>query len=104
MTSKSKTVTRSALAILTLILMAALTSCRTSQPSADDPLIVTEYRYLPIPAVSWPEFPDPKGQVERLPDGRVVMPLTYWLAVTRYVIDAESGIYIIEAARQGSVK
>lgn len=51
-----------------------------------------------MPDVNWPAFPDPKGQVTKSGDV-VSMPLAYWLAVTRYVIDAEAGIQVIEAAR-----
>jgi hypothetical protein len=74
--------------------MAALTSCRTC-PSAEP---VVEYVDRPIPVVAWPTFPDPAGLVKR--DGEVVtMSLAYWLALTRYVIDVEAGIEIIEAYR-----
>lgn len=37
-----------------------------------------------------------------MPDGRVSMPLAYWLDLTRYVIDVEAGIDIVEAARDAA--
>ena len=57
------------------------------------------YRDRPIPEINWPSFPDPSGEVSQLPDGRVVMSKEYWIKITRYVIDAEAGIDIIEASR-----
>ena len=77
--------------ILAVILTLLSVSCKTS------PVVVTEK--VELPPIDWPVFPDPTGQVERLPDGRVVMPLTYWLAITGYVIEAEAGIYTVEAYR-----
>jgi len=79
--------------MLLLILMLLSTSCRTSPP-------VIEYRDRPIPAVAWATFPDPKGIVKIDDDAKnVTMPLAYWMAVTRYVIDTSAGIKTIEAYR-----
>lgn len=79
--------------MLFLILTILSTSCRTSPP-------VIEYRDRPIPAVSWAQFPNPKGIVKIDDESKTVtMPLAYWLAVTRYVIDTEAGIKTIEAYR-----
>jgi hypothetical protein len=61
--------------------------------------VVTEYRDRPLPEVTWPAFPDPAGKVSRNADGWVIMPTSYWLDVTRYVIDTEAAIDIIEASR-----
>lgn len=97
--NKSNNAIKFQLAILLLILLVVSTSCQTCPPSAA-PIEVIEYRDRPMPVVNWPTFPDPEGQVERMPDGRIVMTLTYWLAVTRYVIDAEAGIEIIEISRE----
>jgi hypothetical protein len=61
-----------------------------------------EYRYIPLPAIIWPVFPDPRGNVERDPEtGRISMSLDYWLAITHYVIGVESGIKKLEAYDDG---
>ena len=82
-------------AIVLLLLTGALTSCQTLAPE-----VIVEYRDRPLPVIDWPTFPDPAGVVKySLTTDTVVMPLDYWLAVTRYVIDAEAGIDVIEACR-----
>jgi hypothetical protein len=43
--------------------------------------------------------PDPTGKVSQAADGSVVMTAEYWLSITRYIIDVEAGIAIIESAR-----
>jgi hypothetical protein len=91
--------TKSILATLALILAVALTSCTTWQPEVVT-VEVVKYRDRPIPDIAWPTVPDPADKVVRMTDGRVAMPLIYWLAVTRYIIDAEAGIEIIEASRE----
>lgn len=67
-----------------------LTSCQTSPPAPSP-------RPEPVP-VAWPAFPDPAGQVTEK-DGVVSMPVEYWLALTRYVIDAEAARELYEAER-----
>ena len=82
------------LAILALISLVAWTSCATC-PKSDAPASSPP----PLPAIRWPTFPDPSAEVARDADGSVRMSLAYWLAVTRYVIDVEAGIEIVEAYR-----
>ncbi len=68
--------------------------CTTSQVPAS-----------PLPAVNWPAYPDPQGNVGLLkedtivPAGVVVMKLDYWLAIARYVVDVDAARKIIEAYR-----
>lgn len=66
----------------------ALTSCRTSQITAVEPLQIKA------------EFPNPydengKAIVTLENDGSVKMPLWYWLKVTEYAIDTESNRLLI---------
>lgn len=75
---------------------ALLMSCQTLPPEI---VTVIEYRDRPIPEINWPQFPDPKGIVKQNADGSVSMPLDYWLKLTKYVIDVEAGIDILEASR-----
>lgn len=68
---------------MTVILSAALTSCRTSQGAAVKPMQITA------------EFPSPYDDegnpvVLLQTDGTVAMPLWYWLRITEYVIDVEA--------------
>ena len=80
--------------VLMLLLTFPLTSCQTS-PENPAPAV-----NIPAPlAVSWPELPDPVGKVARLPDGRVALPAEYWMALSKYIIDVEAGIEIVEAYR-----
>lgn len=78
-------------------------SCATSPPSAPEivEIITVEYRDRPLPYIAWPAFPDPGDSVALDAEGRVVMPLEYWLDVTRYVIDVEAGIDRLEVYRNG---
>lgn len=87
---KPKTKRRLIPASLTLTLLVALTSCVTRPP------VVVK---VDLPAITWPLFPDPAGLVTKQGD-IVSMPLSYWLSMTRYVIDVEAGIAEVEAARE----
>lgn len=71
--------------------LALLMSCQTSPPPVSP-------RPDPVP-VAWPSVPDPKGVVTES-GGVVSMPLSYWLAMTRYIIDAEAAHGLYEAERQ----
>ena len=64
-------------------------SCQSSPPSSPRP--------EPTP-IAWPSFPDPSGVVTEA-GGVVSMPLYYWMALTRYVIDAEAARELYEAER-----
>ena len=77
--------TRWLLAAMLSALTLLSVSCQTSPKSIPE---------IPI-NLDWPAPPDPKGKVIRLeeprmmPAGTVVMPLDYWLALSRYIVDAE---------------
>lgn len=49
--------------------------------------------------ISWPAFPDPAGLIKDRGDGTVSMPADYWLAIVRYVVDAEAAHKKYEAER-----
>lgn len=73
-----------------------MTSCQTSP------------RTIPSIDIQWPAFPDPEGSVVYVPEeecdfpgGLVVMPLSYWLALGRYVVDVERVRKQIEAMYGG---
>jgi len=78
---------------LPVILAVLLTSCQTS-PVA----VVTENP--PLPAIDWPVFPDPTGEAEQLPDGRVIVSPEWWFALARYAIHVEANIDLIEEYRR----
>jgi hypothetical protein len=66
---------------LTLLLASCLTSPKPTLPSI---------------GLDWPALPDPTGKVLYIDEetcgvagGMVVMPLEYWLALGRYVVDVE---------------
>ena len=84
-----------ALAMLAIVSMLLLMSCAT-QPAT-----------LPVSlALDWPVFPSPEGQIERVPEGSVivgpdgvqallppdavVMPLDYLSAIAAYVVDVQA--------------
>ena len=77
----------------TLWLLAALLLLFLSRQTSPSPPAVRE----PVP-VAWPTFPDPAGVVTESV-GVVSMPLSYWMALTRYVIDAEAARGLYESER-----
>jgi len=75
------------------LLLVALTSCQTLAPE-----VKVVYEKTPLPAIEWPVVPDHTGLVTES-NGVVSMPLIYWLALVRYIIDIEAGKDTIEAFR-----
>jgi len=78
------------LALLTSASMLLWTSCKTWPPAPSPEQ---------TPSVSWPIFPDPTGQVEKLPDGRVAVTFDLWLALTRYAVDVEAVREVLDVDR-----
>lgn len=72
-----------------IILLGALTSCRTSQITDVKPLQLETH----FPS---PYDQDGKAVVTFETDGSVKMPLWYWLEITEYVIDTESNRRLAE--------
>ena len=71
------------LATMSIISTTALTSCRTSQITAVEPLQI-ETHFPP------PYDEDGNSVVLLDDDNTVKMPLWYWLKITEYAIDTES--------------
>ena len=76
------------LAILTQILITALTSCKTLRPE--------EKKTIQIE----PQFPSPYdengNQIVILEDDVVKMPLWYWLKITEFAVDVETNLKLQE--------
>ena len=71
------------LATMSIISATALTSCRTSQITAVEPLQIETH----FP----PPYDENGNSVVLFDDGNTVkMPLWYWLKITEYAIDTES--------------
>ena len=71
-----RTRSRSWLAVLMLsVLLLLFASCASSP----DPVVIP---------IDWPDFPAPEEVT--LENGMARMPLTYWLAITQYVIKIET--------------
>lgn len=71
------------LATMSIISTTALTSCRTSQITAVEPLQIETH----FP----PPYDENGNSVVLFDDGNTVkMPLWYWLKITEYAIDTES--------------
>jgi len=54
-----------------------------------------------MPDITWPELPDPSKYVT-MANGVVSMPLSYWMDLTRYIIDMEAAREIVEFSHHGS--
>lgn len=77
------------LAILTQILITALTSCKTLQPEEKKEVIQIEASFPP-------PYDENGNQIVILEDDIVKMPLWYWLKITEFAVDVETNLKLQE--------
>ena len=76
------------LAILTQILVTALTSCKTLQPQEKETIQIEAQ--LPSP------YDENGNQIVILENDVVKMPLRYWLRITEFAVDVETNLKLQE--------
>lgn len=77
------------LAILTQILITALTSCKTLRPEEKKEVIQIEASFPP-------PYDENGNQIVILEDDIVKMPLWYWLKITEFAVDVETNLKLQE--------